>query len=448
MGELWDRSGLRTYEAVFRVRAEGPLAYGVDGRFWSYACGVWRPAGREVNRRVCSVLGNRYRSSLGKAVVEVLAAELPEIAVEPTIPINFVNGMLRWDARPDAMLVGHHPEFWSTIQLPVSWVPDATCPEFDAFVAQSVPADDQLRLWQVTGYLMMAGNPLQRAFLLHGGGGNGKGVYLAVLRALLGRDNVSSMPLHDLAGDKFATAQLHNRLANICGDIDTTYIEHTGRIKELTGEDTVNAQHKYGQPFDFEPWTKMIFSANGIPGAADSSTGWTRRWEVVGFPYPPSKPDRKLKARLTEPDQLEGIAVKAIAALRMLMQAGDFDHGESAMAAHGRFARKSNKVLAWMHEEGHMDPSSWYPKSTLWAKFRSWDAEEGGISRMGRNGFYERLAQVPGMVERRRTGRDGWLGFRLNTDTAFGGIVDLSEEEETAPEVPRGVFDPWQERLL
>lgn len=442
---LFDRNGLRTYEAVRRVRAEGPLAYGVDGRFWSYGTGVWRPAGRAVDTRVCRVLGERYRPSLGTAVRDVLRAELPELAVEPVHPMNFRNGMLRWDAAPAPALVGHHAEFWSTVQLGVSWVPDATCPEFDRFVSECVPADDRQRLWEVIGYLMMSGNPLQRAFLLHGPGGNGKGVVLAVLRALLGAENVSSTPLHDLAGDRFATAELHGRLANICGDIDASYIEHTARIKEITGEDVVKAERKYGDPFYFKPWCKMVFSANGIPGASDSSTGWSRRWEVIGFPYAPARPDRTLVKTLTTADSLEGIAVRAVGALRELIASGNFDHGESALAAHRKFAQKSNKVLAWMHEEGYMDPTSWYPKSELWRRFHRWDVEEGGRT-YGRNGFYERLEQVPGMAQRRRVGRDGFLGFRMNVDVAFGGVLDL--EEETAPEEPRGKNHPGQGALL
>lgn len=441
---LFDRNGLRTYEAVKRVRDVGPLAYGVDGRFWSYTGGVWRPTEREVERRICRVLGDRYRPSLGTAVRDVLRAELPELAIAPTHPINFTNGMLRWNAQRGPELVDHFPEFWSTVQLGVQWDPDATCPAFDQFVEECVPPDDRRRLWEVIGYLMMSGNPLQRAFLLHGTGGNGKGVFLKVLRALLGRENVSSLPLHDLAGDRFATAELHGRLANICGDIDATYIEHTARIKEIVGEDEVKGERKNKDPFFFEPWCKMVFSANGIPGASDSSTGWSRRWEVIGFPYPPARPDRTLKTTLTSPHILAGVAVKAVDALRELMKAGEFDHGESAIEAHRKFAQKSNKVLAWMHEAGYMDPTSWYPKSDIWRHFHRWDLEEGGRV-YGRNGFYERLAQVPGMVERRRTGRDGFLGFRLNADVAFGGPI---EPDETAPELPLEKTAPHQGSLL
>lgn len=441
-GDLWGRAGLRVYEAVRRVRAQGPLAYGPDGRFWLYADGVWRLAGLEVERRVARLLGDRYRSSHARAVLEVLRVELPEIEVQPRpAAINFANGMLRWRAAPEPQLVEHHPEEWSTVQLPVAWRPDADCLDFDRFVEQSVPADDVVRLWQLIGYLMMSGNPLQRAFLLTGRGGNGKGVFLATLRALLGPENVSSVPLHDLATDRFATAELHGRLANVCGDIDASYIEHTARIKEVTGEDVVKGERKYAHPFYFEPWCKMIFSANGIPGASDSSTGWTRRWEVVAFPNPPAHPDRRLRERLTRTASLEGIAVKAVMALRGLMHDGDFDHGESARSAHLRFAQKSNRVLMWMADAGHMDPAMWYPKSDLWKAFHRWDLEEGSRT-LGRNGFYERLAQVPGMVERRRTGRDGFLGFRLAADVAFGHVI------ESDPELPRGGFEHEQGELL
>ena len=158
------------------------------------------------------------------------------------------------------------------------------------------------------------------------------------------------------------------------------------------------------------------------------------------------------KQELTRPECLAGIAVKAVGALRGLMSVGEFDHGESAVAAHQKFARRSNKVLAWMHEEGFADPTSWYPKGDLWKKFRSWDIEESGASRMGRNTFYERVAQVPGMIERRREGRDGFLGFRFHAHVAYGMVLDFTGSDnggaedgaKTAPKLPRGSFEPTE----
>lgn len=420
--------GLMAYRAADAVQAEGPVLYGTDGQFWTYADGVWAPGDHIVHGRICRTLRDRYRPAHGQAVRDVLRAELDRMEVAP-VPgyINLANGMLRWDHEGAPALLDHHAEYGSTVQLPVAWDPDATCPRFERFLDEAVAADDRARVWEIIGYLLMSGNPLQRLFLLTGGGGNGKGVLLHVVKALLGPGNVSGVPLHDFAESQFATAEVFGRLANICGDIDATFIERTGRIKELAGEDTIKGERKYGQPFYFAFWGKMIFSANAIPAAADGSTGWLRRWEVVDFPFEPAAPDPKLAARLTTPDELAGIAVRAVAALRALMARGRFVRGESADAVHAAFAQRNNKLLGWIDDLAYADPSSWYDRGVLLRSFRIWDAiENPGGRAMGAQTFYERLRNVPGVREAKIKGVRGFRGLRLNTDAI---VIDLTDPE-------------------
>jgi len=430
-GSLFDRNGLRAGVASARVAAAGPLRYGVDGEFWAYADGVWRPAGREVQRRIVRTLGEQYRPAHAATIRDVLAATLDEQHVAPvTGYLNMRNGMVRWDHPGEPALLEHHEEYGSTVQLPVAWRWDADCPAFERFLAEAVPEDDHQRVWEVLGYLMMSGNPLQRMVLLTGGGGNGKGVFLHVVRALLGMVNVANVPLHDFSGNQFASADIFGKLANICGDIDTTFIEQTGQIKQISGEDDVRAERKFGQPFTFEFWGKMLFSANAIPSSADGSAGWTRRWEVIQFPNAPTRPDRSLKGRLVEPESLEGIAVKAVWALRSLMERGDFDRGETASLAHHEFAKRSNKILAWIDDDMYFRADSAYKRRDLLMWFRAWLEHDSPRSSMGAQTFYERLRQVPGLREVKRRGEYMFVGLGRKADAHW---VDLTDSE-TAPE--------------
>jgi P4 family phage/plasmid primase-like protien len=434
-GWLFDREfGLRAYLAMRAIVGDhaDPLGVDADGRFWAYHRGVWSLGQRIVDTRVARTLGERYRPQHQRAIEHLLRVELPVVEAAP-VPnyINLPNGMLRWDAPGGPALLEHHSEYLSTVQLPVAWDPDAVCPAFDAFLEASVPADDRQRVWEMLGYLMMSGNPLQRLFLLYGGGGNGKGVLLHVIKGLLGAANTSAVPLHDFAESQFATAELFGKLANICGDIDATFIEHTGRIKEMAGEDQMKGERKFGQPFYFEFWGKAIFSANGIPAAADSSHGWVRRWEVVGFPYEPAAPDRRLKARLTESESLQGIARKAVDALRVLMERGDFDRGQTARESHQEFAHKSNRILLWIHETMILDGVTWHNRVDLLQAFRRWDAVENPSSRtMAASLFYERLRQIKGLRPAKRRGVNGFVGLGYPAD---GFTVDLTGEAPSPP---------------
>jgi putative DNA primase/helicase len=426
--KLFDKTGLRAHTAARRIASAGPIRWGADGAFWTYRDGLWAPGEDDVHGRIVATLGELYRPAHGHAIRDVLRAQLERIDVAPVSRyINFSNGLLDWSDELAPRLIAHDPGFLSTVQLPLPWDGEGQCDEFDAFLEQSVPRDDRQRVWEILGYLMMSGNPLQKLFLFTGGGGNGKGVLMAVIMAILGRHNVSSVPLTDFAENQFATADVHGKLANICGDIDTTFIERTGRIKELAGEDRVRGERKFGQPFYFEFWGKALFSANGIPTSSDGSRGWLRRWEIVSFPYEPQKPDRGLRARLCAPESLRAIAFRATFALRDLMERERFDHGESAAGAHARFAVRNNRVLAWIEDSAYIDPSARNERSTLYRAYRLWDAAEnpGGRS-MSATTFYERLEQVPGVRAVKVRGVRLIIGLRLNSDAR---IVDLTGDD-------------------
>lgn len=438
-GSVFGPDGLLAVRAARRVLEAGPLMVDAQGVFWVYADGVWRPdeTGVEVRRRTVRLLGERYRPSHARTVLEVMSTVCEQFVVSPTPEvINFGNGMLRWRGDPDPVLVDHHPEFMSTVQLPIEWDPAAVCPVFDAFLESAVPPDDLDRAWEVLGYLLMSGNPLQRMFMLTGTGGNGKGVYLNVIRAALGDRNTSAEPLHDLAENRFSAAELLGKLANICGDIDATYIQNTAAIKQLSGDDRMKGERKNERQFYFKFWGKAIFSANAIPGASDSSRGWTRRWEVVPFPYVPTKVDPTISDRIVA-EELPGIAVKAIDALRRLMSMGEFARGESAEAAHTEFAEKANRLLRWIGDPDsnvHADPDTWNKGTILLSAFRQWEAYDQGNGHkdIGSQRFNE-LARLAGLTASKRRGQRGYYGLRV-ADSVMVRPADVPWRNQRAGE--------------
>lgn len=443
--------GLKAGKLADAVMAGGPIMIGSDGMFWLYRNGVWRPDEvfrPEVTRRVVNELGQQYRPAHLRAVRDVLAVRCDRFEVEPVSDlINTQSGLLRWRGDPDPYLIEHHDACLSSVQLPIEWDPQATCPEFDQFMEQALPDDDRERAWQVLGYLMMSGNPLQRLFLLTGGGGNGKGVFLNVARALVGDDNFSAIPLRRFSETQFASAELHGKLANVCGDIDARFIEDTGRIKELAGDDKIDAERKGRDPFKFLFWGKAIFSANSMPQASDSSRGWLRRWEVINWPYEPTKPDPALSARCVTPESLSGIAVKAIDALRQLMSDGEFTRGESASTAHSQFAEKSNRVIRWVNDPDAAvvrDDAVWNKGTILVAAFRQWEEHDSGDSNKhtGVQHINELLRQA-GMRYAVRRGQRGFYGLRVDgpvfikdRDKPYLNVNPTSMERSAPSEAP------------
>ena len=419
-GAYFNKNGLLAATLADDIEAMGPLAHGIDDITWSYTGGVWRPDRHVVADRATSLLGDRYRPAHGACAADIVRARAPRIACDPVGEvINFRNGLYLWQAD---LLYDHDPARLVTVQLAVDWNPKATCPAFDEFLSQVVPADMVALVWEAIGYLLYSGNPLHRAYMLMGAGRNGKGTLLRTLGALIGAANYTAVSLHSLVNTRFSTANLFGKLANIAGDIDGTYLESTAMFKAITGQDQITAEHKGRDAFDFTPWAVPVFSANKVPPSADVTQGYLSRWLVIPFPNDfTGREDRHLDERLQTKAELEGIAVKAMPALRNLMARGDFDLPESGVTARDEFARRVDQVRLWVTDCCEVDPAHPFVTRTgLYRQYQDWALRDGHKA-VKATEFYDRLDAVPGVAPSRRgdLGR-GYTGIKV-TDNA--GVV-------------------------
>ena len=79
-----------------------------------------------------------------------------------------------------------------------------------------------------------------------GEGGAGKSQLLLVLNdILLGKENVSNVSWQAL-NERFKTAELFGKLANIFADLPTRNIDDNGIFKALVGEDYLTVEKKKG----------------------------------------------------------------------------------------------------------------------------------------------------------------------------------------------------------
>jgi P4 family phage/plasmid primase-like protien len=373
---FYDKSaGIDMEMLVQDVFSVGPIAVGPNHDFWTYDAGVWRSNPKEVGKRVWNLLGPRYRGSHATNAEHGVLAEAMEIAVNPVSDyMNFANGMLEWRT---GELHEHSPHYGSTVQFPLEWKPDALCPQFDDFLA-TIFSEDYVELaWQMLGYLMFSGNPHQKAFLFLGSGANGKGTLMRVIDAMLGTENCSSESLDDLNQNRFAAYSLFGKIANLAGDIDATYQTSTAAFKKLTGEDMYAGERKYGDRFLFKAWAVPVFSANKIPGSADASEGYLRRWIILKFDRTFSEKERiqGLSDRLIT--ELPGIAVKAIQALAGVIDGPGFKLDGEVAQAKEEFAEAIDQVRQWMGECTITAPGSQVPRAKAYASYKFWAGSNG-----------------------------------------------------------------------
>jgi len=417
--QIDERGRERVVTAVLaeHIRAEGHVRRGAGGLLYRHDRGVYRPDGADYcAARVRELLGRRIRREHVGEVAAWMQTWPIEIGDEqPANTINVANGLLDWrtgELRP------HSPEVLSTAQLPVRWRPEAQCPAIDRFLDEVLP-DDAIGLFdEIAGLTIYAANPMQRAVLFLGPGGNGKSVALRILEALAGHANVSNVSLQAIAENRFMAAELYGRLANICGDLDARSVDRTDVFKAATGGDRIMAERKYLAPFTFRCRALMLFSANAPPVSQDQSNAWFSRWIVLPFTRTFRGTDREdphLGVRLAAESELEGLLVRAVEGLRRLMARGRIAVPGSVQRTAEEYRVQLDSVHAFLAEGCEFRGDAFAPRARLYAEYRAWCADEGRHPLRAAN-LYQRLRDEYGdrVTEVARRGVRGWRGLALH----------------------------------
>lgn len=397
-------NGLLTNHLVEWVERAGPLAAGPGRSLWRYADGVWRSDGdSEVIRRVRLLLANRYRKTHAQGLVEVLANREQFIGRDDDLwgKINVANGVLNWDTEE---LEPHSAKYPFTWQIPVAWSPNAASPLFDSWLHEVFPGTNtsgnspgHKLAFEVLGYALLGNNLLHKAVILQGGGRNGKGTFLRVLTELCGSENTSSVSLQAIAADKYATAELFGKLANVMGDLDGSSIRYTDRLKQLTGGDDMYAQRKYQQPFKFVATAFPIFAANELPRPErDFTEGFFSRFMIVPFTkgfFPEGVADPFIERELF--GELPGILWNSVRAIRDLVDRRSFTAVEPVGKATKEYRVDADPVLSFVHDRVRPTSSlegAWISRRDVYEAYLFW-AEANGNRALSARKFYERLAR-------------------------------------------------------
>ena len=169
------------------------------------------------------------------------------------------------------------------------------------------------------GYFLIPVNSAQKCFVIVGVASAGKSVLLRVLNdVLLGKQNVSNVSWQAL-NERFKTAELFGKLANIFADLPTKNIDDNGIFKALVGEDYLTVEKKNKNPFSFQSSARLLFSCNSIPkNYGDKSEGFYRRLIIIRFNH--TVPQDKRDPELLDKFRMEADGISfALEGLRRLM---------------------------------------------------------------------------------------------------------------------------------
>ena len=379
-----DSGALRT-SLSFRLSNEFVFASMMDnGEIYHYNGGCYVPGAENLISKRCSQLmdaasaKDRLNSHLVHEVIEEIRRDClterelfdanPQLISCKNYVLNVVSGET----------FSHGPEHKLFIQIPVYYDAHATCPLFEKFLSETVPPAHISTAWEIIGYCLYRSMPIQRAIMLLGSGKNGKSVFLAVLRSLLGKENCKAILLQSFEANRFSLSGLSGALANIAPDLPGEALKGTGNFKALLGGDLIFSEQKFKNGFEFVNTCKLLFSANQLPATPDESNAYFRRWLILDFPntFEGDADDKNLLAKLTTEGELSGILNKALVALRELLKKGEFSGAQGTDELRERYLRMSDSTASFFMDCLEVSPEDEVIKSFLFPAYLRYCKQE------------------------------------------------------------------------
>jgi len=269
-------------------------------------------------------------------------ADIEDFDTDPNL-ITLDNGILNLETLE---LKPHTPKHLSRVLLPVEYHK----PEHDniednlkdtmfwKFLKLSFTVNGKFRgkdsemVLEIISSTIIKRHVDEKAFMFLGQGENGKSVCLSYIQSLIGKDNVSSITLQDIAEDKFMRANLDGKSANIFTDLEQNELKHLGKIKAITSNEPIEVQKKHGQPFTMHPFCKLLFSCNRFPKVYDQTQGFFRRWVIVrwdrNFENDPERIEY-LREKLDADQEEKNLVFSCLVVIaNKLNKAGKFTHSK------------------------------------------------------------------------------------------------------------------------
>lgn len=326
----------------------------INNQLHIYKDGIYVPGHAEIEAQMIKHiphLKRAYRSEV-LAYLEILI-EGEAKTTNPNV-IAFTNGLYN-------IKDGSFKDFTSDIvitnKIPWAYNPAAYSELLDHTLDRLACNDPEVRalLEEMVGYCLYRRNELGKAFILIGDKSNGKSTFLHVVKNMLGDSNIASLDLKEL-GDRFKTAELFGKLANIGDDIGDEFIANASVFKKLVTGDRVNVERKGQDPFEFNNYAKFLFSANNIPRMKDKTGAVQRRLVIVPFDakFTPSDPDFRpfIKDELCEQSSMEYLIRLGLDALKRVLTNATFTTSRRVQGQLDEYEQNNNPIIGFIQEIG------------------------------------------------------------------------------------------------
>lgn len=375
--------------------------------FYEYSHGVWvKRADNLIRGYLAALLGYWATGSKLDTVLKFLKAETTtEELFNRKAIFNFRNCVLDL---PSGEQHEHSEIYMSSVQAGYDYDPEADCVLWKKFIREIMAEREasMLLLQEMTGYILYTNSSLQKCFFLMGDGANGKSVFLNVIRAVFGEENVSNVEMSSLI-EPFQRINLINSLVNISTETSSNVKGAESIFKQIVVGDTINGCYKNKDFVNFNPRCVMISACNEYIKSRDTTSGFLRRICFIDFPckFEGDNADPELESKLKI--ELAGIFNWAYEGYRRLCEQKHFTETPEQQVMMDEFVQIMNPVAAFIRET-LSDRVGSIERKVLYEEYTSW-CKSAGHEPQSRNKFMQSFRKtikqlMPFVVEKKTLG--------------------------------------------
>lgn len=356
----------------------------INGQLHIYQDGIYVNGYKQIETAMIQQIPN-LKKTQRREVIDYM-----ELIVEEKTPadaryIAFNNGVL--DMVTDT-LQPFSTELIITNKIPWDYNLDAYSELADKTLNKLACNDEPIRLLleECIGYCFYRRNELGKAFILTGDKSNGKSTFLDCVKAILGDWNISALDLKEL-GDRFSTSMMFGKLANIGDDIGDDFLQgsQVSIFKKVVTGNRIKAERKGQDPFEFNPYVKLLFSANDIPRMKDKTGAVLRRLVIIPFNARFSKylpdgvtPDPEynpyIKYELIEQSSIEYLIKVGVEGLKRIIDNQGFTKSDKVQQQVDEYENENNPIKAFIDDCG-VDLIENEPTADVYKRYQVFCAE-------------------------------------------------------------------------
>jgi P4 family phage/plasmid primase-like protien len=348
--------------------------------------------------------------------------------------LGFENGILDLDT---LKFRDGYPEDYLTFTTKINYFPynpeDEKIKQVEQFFRDIIPDEHTMTyVLKFLGTCLQGHVPDEKFYIWTGSGGNGKSLTIKLLLDSLG-DYGTIIPVSLLTRKRAASNVASPELAKLKGKRFCVFQEpenddviQVGLMKELTGNDKIQARALYGAPVEFYPQFKTLLACNKLPEIPSTDGGTWRRIRVVPFEMSfvdtPVEPHERKK----DPDLRKNMETWHQAFMSILVKYNELfkqdGNSEPSKVTEqtNQYQQKSDFVLEYLTDRLEYDISYKILSTDLYDDFKWWCNDSKNIKvPFDRKGF-----EVEVGIKKEPAIAGRFNGFRLKdrnqeTNSAF-----------------------------